>query len=231
MSDAASDPGDVPPSVPAAPAVDDPEEEKETARIEALSDGVIAIAITLLIIEIGVPHLDEEHGSLFSAMWDQWPLYLAYAASFWSIGLAWVIHHQMFRCIRRFDHPLVLLNLVFLLVIAFVPHPTAIVGEYLREEGQQDAALAIYSATWLALAVALNLLWWYARSRGLISRLVDERDVAKLQRNVLLGIPLYLAVLLVTFVSFELTLVLYVVIAAVYTLSGPNIPLRRATHA
>lgn len=202
------------------------EDELETNRVEALSDGVIAIAITLLIIEIGVPHLEEGEEGLFSAMWDRWPLYLAYVASFWSIGLAWIIHHQMFRCIRRFDHLLLLFNLIFLLVIAFVPHPTAIVGEYLLAEEEQDAALAVYSGTWLLLALSLNLLWWWARRADLLHGGAELSGVQSISRQILIGIPLYAGVLLLSFVSFPLTLILYVVIAIVYTVTRPVVRVR-----
>src|SRR6476469_9579466 len=112
------------------------DDEKETGRIEALSDGVFAIAITLLVIDLKVPHVEGEGENLLRAVAHQWPVYLAYATSFWSIGLAWMIHHHIFRAIRHFDHMLLLINSMLLLVVALVPHPTSIVGEYLRDQDQ-----------------------------------------------------------------------------------------------
>jgi uncharacterized membrane protein len=193
------------------------EAEKETGRIEALSDGVIAIAITLLIIEVGVPHVDEEHPNLFDAVWAQWPVYLAYVTSFWSIGLAWIIHHHIFRAVRRFDSTLLLLNMLLLLAIAFVPHPTAIVADYLRDDEQQGYALMIYSGTWLMLAVLLNALWWYARTRRLTVRDLDPTFANRMSQRLILGPPLYLIALVVSYFSFPAAIVVYLIIGGLYT--------------
>src|SRR5689334_19897465 len=101
-------------------------EASENNRIEAFSDGVAAIAITLLVIELKVPHLDAEHPNLLEELSKQWPSYVAYFVSFWSIGLAWSIHHNMFKLIKRFNHTLLMVNTLFLMFVALVPHPTAI---------------------------------------------------------------------------------------------------------
>src|SRR6478672_8635672 len=117
---------------------------KETGRVEAFSDAVIAIAITLLVIELKVPHLEKgAEGGLLAALIGQWNQYLAYLVSFWSIGLAWVVHHGMFNYIRRTTHTLLLLNMLFLMCIAIVPYPTAIVAEYLQDRGEQRTAVMI----------------------------------------------------------------------------------------
>jgi uncharacterized membrane protein len=215
--DASSD--DPPPPGSGAAEIDgSADDEKETGRVEALSDGVIAIAITLLIIEVGVPHVDEEHGgNLLDAVADQWPAYLAYVTSFWSIGLAWLIHHIIFGFIRRSTHLLLLLNTMLLLVIAFVPHPTAIVADYLRDDEQQNYAMMIYSGTWLVLALLLNALWWYARSRQLLARGTDRRTADLLTRRLALGPPLYLLALILSSFSFVAAVVVYLIVAVLYT--------------
>ena len=120
---------------------------KQTGRIEAFSDGVIAIAITLLVLELKVPHLEPNKHGLIDALISNRIHYLAYFVSFWSIGLAWLIHHNMFTYIRRTNHTLLLLNILLLVCVSIVPHPTAIVAEYLSIRTEQQAALLIYSAT------------------------------------------------------------------------------------
>ncbi|MBD0355512.1 MAG: DUF1211 domain-containing protein, partial [Rubrobacteraceae bacterium] len=102
--------------------------DNDTGRIEAFSDGVFAIAITLLVIEIGVPHLDEESEgtTLIEALLQQWPSYLGYAISFLQIGVIWANHHNRFRFIVRSDHILLFLNILFLMCVAFIPFTTAL---------------------------------------------------------------------------------------------------------
>ena len=104
------------------------EYHSDTTRLEALSDGVFAIAMTLLVIEIGVPHVDAGQG-LGDALLDMWPSYFGYAVGFMTIGVMWANHHQMFKDIERADHMVTVLNLVLLLGIAFVPFPTAVLAE------------------------------------------------------------------------------------------------------
>src|SRR5215510_4445653 len=116
----------------------------ETQRIEAFSDGVFAIAITLLIIEIGVPHVSSEE-SLSKALGDLWPKYFAYVLSFVMIGIYWANHHSFFRLFVRADHYFLMLNVLFLMAIAFLPFPTAVLGEYLDDPGQRDIAVSLYA--------------------------------------------------------------------------------------
>jgi uncharacterized membrane protein len=106
-------------------------QDNDTSRIEAFSDGVFAIAITLLVIEIGVPHLgDEPEGTtLFGALVDRWPSYLGYVISFLVIGTVWANHHNRFRFIVRSDHVLLFLNTLFLMWIArFGPQPFGVIA-------------------------------------------------------------------------------------------------------
>jgi TMEM175 potassium channel family protein len=199
------------------------EDEKETTRVEALSDGVFAIAITLLVIDLKTPSVDGRHANLLRAVAHNWPIYLAYATSFWSIGLAWIIHHQIFRAMRRFDHALLLINSLLLLVIALIPHPTAIVAQYLRDPAQRRYALMIYSGAWLTIAILLNLLWWYARTRTLLARDVTPELTKRMSRRLLPGPPLYLVAFVLAYFSFSATLVMYAIIGILYTLPGPDV--------
>jgi uncharacterized membrane protein len=141
----------------------------DTQRLEAFSDGVFAIAITLLILEIGVPHVDA-HGSLTHALIHLWPSYVGYAVSFLTIGIMWINHHYMFKDIVRVDHTLLVLNLLLLLSIAFVPFPTAVVAAYARSGEHQLEATLVYGSTFVVIAVFFDALWLYA-SHGM--RLID----------------------------------------------------------
>jgi uncharacterized membrane protein len=107
----------------------------DTGRIEAFSDGVFAIAITLLVLEVRVPHLkDAPIGTtLLGALIEQWPSYLGYAMSFLIIGIIWANHHNRFKYIKRSDHILLTLNTFFLMCVSFIPFPTALLAEYIRE--------------------------------------------------------------------------------------------------
>jgi uncharacterized membrane protein len=138
-------------------------------RIVFFSDAVIAIAITLLVIEIRVPEIPsgliaaELPGRLLALS----PSYLSYFISFFVIGLYWMLHHRIFNYIRRFDRGLIWLNLVFLFFIAFLPFPTAVLGAYPAEQ----AAVILYAISVAAIGLAKVGLWWYASRRY---RLIDR---------------------------------------------------------
>src|SRR5512132_2117231 len=103
------------------------EQEKETGRIEAFSDGVFAIAITLLVLDLKVPRDLDEGVSLAQALLRQWPSYLAFIASFATIGVMWINHHKLFTLIKRSDDVLLILNVILLLGVTLTPFPTALV--------------------------------------------------------------------------------------------------------
>ena len=126
-------------------------------RIVFFSDAVIAIAITLLAIEIRLPPL-EDGARLVPALWALWPSYLSFAISFLVIGTYWIAHHNMFEHIDRYTPTLIWLNLFFLLCVAFTPFPTAIVGEY----GMLAGAQIFYAGSVVVTGVVKLILWWYA---------------------------------------------------------------------
>jgi uncharacterized membrane protein len=140
--------------------------EAETTRLEAFSDGVFAIAITLLILEIKVPTNEEirTHG-LGLALAERWPSFVGYAISFITIGIMWVNHHALFKYIRRVDRTLLLANLFLLMTISFLPYPTAVLAEHLPEVDARTAAAVFYGGTLVVTAVAFNTLWWAGRGR------------------------------------------------------------------
>ena len=124
------------------------EDIKETGRVEAFSDGVFAIAITLLVLEIRLPA--ESEGELAELLLAQWPSYVAYVISFMVIAVMWVNHHHLFKFIKRTDNVLLFLNSVLLMLITFLNFPTALLAEYL-EHSEGQIVVFIYSGTMVVI--------------------------------------------------------------------------------
>ncbi|MBA2712872.1 MAG: DUF1211 domain-containing protein, partial [Rubrobacteraceae bacterium] len=116
-----------------------------TNRTEAFSDGVFAIAATLLVLELKIPHA--ESGGLLGALLEQWPSYATYVVSFLTIGIIWVNHHAILDRTRRVNRALLFINLIFLMVVAAIPFPTAVFADYLKEGHDERLAAAIYGGT------------------------------------------------------------------------------------
>jgi uncharacterized membrane protein len=192
----------------------DVNEGRETARIEAFSDGVIAIAITLLVLEVRVPHV-EEGESLWAALRDLWPSYVGFGLSFVIIGIIWANHHDIFGLIGRVDRTLLLLNLLFLLCVGFLPFPTALLAEYLGHDGERTAGI-VYAGWMLATALCYCLLWWYPRQAGLIDPNADPRAVRGLVRSFRIGPPSYVLAFALSFVSTWASLALLAALALAY---------------
>jgi uncharacterized membrane protein len=188
--------------------VEEIEEEKETGRIEAFSDGVFAIAATLLILEIHVPASPNggplsDAKTLLDDLGAQWPHYLAYFMGFSTIVIMWINHHNLFRLVRRSSHGLLIWNSLLLLVISVVPFPTALVADYLPSfDATAQVALAVYSGWGIVIALAYNGLWWHMSSGNrLINRKADPREVRAVTQAYFFGPILYLAALLAALVS------------------------------
>jgi len=151
-------------------------DEKETGRTEAFSDGVFAVAITLLVLNIQVPqHILLVDGEVLSILGGQWPMFLAFVTSFATIGIMWLNHHRIFTHIKRTDNTLLILNLLLLLVIVFIPFPTALLAQYLAQytaHPNEHVAVAVYNGTFLLMAIFFNLIWRYAAYNN---RLLDKR--------------------------------------------------------
>jgi uncharacterized membrane protein len=170
-------------------------QEKETGRIEAFSDGVFAIAITLLVLELKVPHLPGEAPlrALGDALLAEWPSYLAFVTSFFAILIMWANHHAMFNLVRRVDAPFLYANGFLLFVVTLVPFPTALLAEYLDRPAAPLAA-AVYGGTFVVGALAYNVLWRSAiTGRRLLRADVPEERIERITRSYKVGVPLYLA--------------------------------------
>src|SRR3954469_21373408 len=188
--------------------------ELGTTRLEPFSDGVFAIAATLLVLEISVSSTDDL--GLGHALLHIWPQYLAYVTSFVTIGIIWMNHHHTVSLIARTDRTMLFLNNLLLLTIAFLPFPTGLVGTYLRGEGKQAATLA-YAGTLVVMA-GLHQAWWrYARvNRRLIADGTPDSALRAVDRAYLPGVPLYGAVFVLAFFSPLASILLTFAIAAFY---------------
>jgi uncharacterized membrane protein len=198
--------------------------DNDTGRIEAFSDGVFAIAITLLVIEIGVPHVEGAGTTLFGALIEQWPSYLGYAISFLQIGVIWANHHNRFRYIARSDHLLLFLNILFLMCVAFIPFPTALLAEYLQGSGaERTMAGAVYAGTLAVTAVFFTLLWLYAAAGyRLVDRNLDPALLRAMTRRYVFGMVAYLVTFALAFVNVAASLILIVILALLFVLPEPG---------
>jgi len=133
----------------------------DTGRIEYFSDAVFAIAMTLLVLDIPLPHVASD--KLWNAIVGLWPQFFAYALSFLVLALNWVFHHRKFRVIRSYDTGLIWINLVFLLFVAVLPFPTSLLSEY---GSLGDAGVVLYAAVVGILSALQTWLWWYAYTHG-----------------------------------------------------------------
>jgi uncharacterized membrane protein len=193
-------------------------DERGTTRLEAFSDGVFAIAATLLVLEISIDTAGTN--DLGQALLDLWPSYLAYVTSFITIGIIWMNHHFCVETIARADRTLMFLNLLLLLTVAFLPFPTRLVADYLQKPGEQTAVYA-YSATFIVMSVIYNLWWRYASTnRKLIGASVPDATVRAITRAFNPGVPIYAATLLVAVFSPLASVFLTFAIAAFYLPSG-----------
>ena len=187
----------------------------ETTRLETFSDGVFAIAATLLILEIRL----SGRGTVTHQLLHAWPSYVAYAISFLTIGIIWVNHHTVLRQISQVDRTFLFLNVSFLMIVAFSPFPTRVVAEHLRE-GSKAAAFA-YGLTFTAMAAFYGALWFYAAiGRRLIAPDADQRVISGISRSFAPGTLMYGAAAASSFISAHLAVALYAAIALFYVLES-----------
>jgi uncharacterized membrane protein len=190
----------------------------ETGRVEAFSDGVFAIAITLLILAVGIEQ-SLAGGSLRHQLLHLWPAYIAYAVSFLTVGIMWVNHHQVFRHFERVDRPLLLLNIVLLMFISFTPFPTRVVADNAQDPGNRQAAAVLYGLTMTFTAICFFSVWYYG-SRRLLRADTDMREVSGITRSYLPGAPTYALATALAFVSSIASLIMFGAIAIFYAISS-----------
>jgi len=186
-----------------------------TSRTEAFSDGVFAIAATLLVLELKVPHV--EPGGLLGALLERWPSYATYAVSFLTTGIIWVNHHAVMDRIKKVNRPLLFLNLVFLIAVAAIPFPTALLADYLRVGHDERLAAALYGTTMAVMGIAFGIMWAYAvLSDDLLHAGIDPDRARRSLLIFAAGTPLYLLAIGVSLLRAELALGIYALLALFY---------------
>ncbi len=161
------------------------------ARVEQFSDGVIGIAITLLVLEIAVPVATNGVG-LLEELGTEWPSFLAYVISFLTIGGFWLAHHTIFSCLRAVSPTVMKVNLLLLMFIAFLPYPTAVMAAtQIGTDGGSRVAVVFYGLTLLTCRLLLSVLWWQCRRDRLLREEVEPAEVRRLTRRLNPGAAAY----------------------------------------
>jgi TMEM175 potassium channel family protein len=189
-----------------------PERRLRTGRLEAFSDGVFAIAITLLVLEISVPPGSED--DLLDAVVDQWPSYLAYVVSFSTIGAVWLAHSAITEYLHGVNNLFVRLNLLLLMLVSFLPFPTRLLAEYLGEENPARVAGTVYGLTLLSIVVLLSVLWRYAVREQLVRPDVADEEIQTLTTRLTPGLGGYVAMIVVGLFLPIVSVVGYLALAA-----------------
>ena len=188
-----------------------------TGRIEAFSDGVFAIAITLLILEVSVP--ESEFDNLWHGIAHQWPAYLAYATSFITIGGIWLIHHGIFRRLEYANNWIMRINLALLMAVAFLPFPTRLLAEAIHDKDAERAAVIFYGATLLVISLLLSALWGaITRDRGLLKPEVSDHEINAILAATTPSLGFYVGVILLALFAPRLAAFGYLVIGVVVVL-------------
>jgi uncharacterized membrane protein len=191
------------------------------ARLEAFSDGVFAVAITLLVLEIHVPA--GEH--LWHNLKEEWPSFASFFVSFWVIGIIWVNHHGVLDHVKRADRGLLYCNLLVLMTVVFIPFSTALIAEHLKSGADEQTAALVYSSAFLALAIAFGVLWTYiTRHRVRLGVELTDAQVRRTTLIFLIGNPFYAVAVFVSFISPAVVLVINGLLALYYLVIGIRSP-------
>lgn len=196
--------------------------EKGTARVEAFSDGVFAIAITLLVLDLKVPEGQFPSGTaliteLASAQF--LPKYLAFFLSFVSILVMWVNHHRIFTLVQRVDDAFLYWNGLLLLFVTFVPFPTSLLAAHLGYAAAKGAA-AMYAGTALAIALSFTALWRHAIRDARLLAPNTEAEVIRLSRQYRYGPIAYLIALVLAYFSASASVALCLCLVLAFAFRG-----------
>ncbi|MDQ6876924.1 MAG: TMEM175 family protein [Candidatus Dormibacteraeota bacterium] len=194
---------------------------RSKARLEAFSDGIFAIAATLLVLDLGVP---KTGSSLLEGLLHQWPAYAAYATSFLTIGIIWVNHHAVLERLERVDRGLLFLNLILLLFVALIPFPTKVLAQYLQSGGADaHVAAAAYGVAMILMGLSFSILNYYATARGLMAG--QQRLTFMQQVRFSIGLVMYAVGTGVALIDARIALLIYAALAVYYVIE----PLMAAT--
>ena len=177
-------------------------QHKDTFRIEAFSDGVFCVAVTLLAIEIGVGEkANETNQGLAQSLIHLWPKYLAYLISFVNVLLAWIGHHGLFKNLRSTDNAVMISNGFLLMLIALVPFPTKTLGLFLIT-GAFKTAVIFYTGYFVVISIAFRLLWYAAsRNKKLLVHHITDQEIKKITKNENIGLICNSAILVFAFIN------------------------------
>lgn len=168
-----------------------------TSRIQALADGIFAIAATLLVLELPIP---SESADLLSDLAHDWPSYAAYVVSFLTIAIVWINHHAQMDFVAKSDRGLLELVLLLLLFVAAVPWPTALLADYLRDSEQGTVAAVIYGVVLGAMATTFAATWWYlGHNENLLKPKMAPRVPIAMRRSLVGPVVYLLGVILALF--------------------------------
>lgn len=164
---------------------------RRTARLEAFSDGVFAIAITLLVLDLAVPATKQSEQHLLNAIGDEWHGYLGYIVSFSTVGALWLGHNAITDYLDRADVSLLRLNLLLLFFVSFIPFPTRLLSEYVATDQAERVAVTFYGLTLLIAAALLFLLWQYALHARLVRPDAGDEEITLLTHRLTPGLGGY----------------------------------------
>jgi uncharacterized membrane protein len=185
------------------------------SRVEAFSDGVFAVAITLLVLQFAVPEVQAGH--LLRTLLDQWPLFATYAASFLTIGVIWLNHHTIFSSLKATDRTMQFINLVLLLLIVLVPYPTQLLGKYLQSGIDGKVAAAFYGVLMTCMSITFQVLvLWAINHPHLLKPKIDPAKIRSAMPRFALGLLIYGVSIGLAFVSAWLVVALYAGSAVYY---------------
>jgi uncharacterized membrane protein len=190
-------------------------------RLEAFSDGVFAVAITLLVLDIAVPSGND----LWHKLGDEWPSFVSFFVSFWVIGIIWVNHHGVIDHLKRADRGVLYLNLLVLMSVVLIPFATALMADHLNSGEDEHVAAAIYAVSLLLMAVAFAALWEYiTRHREKLGVELSDEDVRRRSLAFQIGNPFYLVAVGVAFISPVAVLVISGALSVYYMVAGMRSP-------
>jgi uncharacterized membrane protein len=184
-------------------------DEINKKRLEYLTDAVLAIVMTLLVLEITVPQLSHTEASteLTRELVELWPMFLSYATSFIILGFAWIGDIDQLHLVKRVNRTFLWLTILYLMFIAVIPFSTALLGEY----GDQQISVIIYGINLLVAAFWYNVKWWYAsRNHLLIDKNSDPNIIRAITRRHLIAPIMYSIAIAMSYASLQLSIILYI---------------------
>jgi uncharacterized membrane protein len=196
-------------------------------RLEAFSDGVFAIAITILVLELSVP--EGSGDDLLGAILEQWPSYMAYLVSFMTIGIVWLKHSLITEMLAGADAAVMRLNLALLLLVSFLPFPTTLIAEHLdASDGAERVAVVFYGIVLLLISLLLSALWRYALTADLVDEAASASDRAEVTATLTPSLGFYAVTIAVALVAPKLAVAGMLAVAV--WLGIPGSAIRRAVR-